>query len=67
MTQAQNFLSKGEQVQIRVQLRGRQKSRPQVALDFLNSTVEEWLTGHGRPTGQPTTERLQVTFNPKKK
>ena len=63
--QIEKFLSKKEQVRITVQLRGREKSRPQSAVDFLMEVVET-LKEVSMPQKLPTVTNISVMLNPKK-
>lgn len=63
--QAKSFLGKRDQVKVTVQLRGRERSRPQYAIEFLNEIVEQ-LKDYGSPANAPKPDNLQVTLNPKK-
>jgi translation initiation factor IF-3 len=65
LKQVESFLSKKDQVRITVQLRGREKSRPQSGLDFINKIIEQ-LEHIGKPQTMPTTVNLSVVLNPKK-
>lgn len=63
---AREFLLKRCQVRVMVQLRGREKSRPQVAVDFLKEVVDS-LTDVGVPQSVPGPGNLAVILNPVKK
>lgn len=63
--QIETFLHKKDQVRITVQLRGREKSRPQSGLDFLLEILEK-LTDYGKAQTSPTVNNLSVVLNPKK-
>jgi len=62
---AKKFLLDRDQVKLFVQLRGREKSRPQVGLDLLKLIVEE-LDEHGTPMTEPRYDNLIITLSPKK-
>jgi len=62
---AKEFLAKKNQVKLFLQLRGREKSRPQVGVDFLNEILEE-LGTHGTVVNPPRPDNLVVILNPKK-
>ena len=66
LEKAKDFLSKKSQVKIQVQLRGREKSRPQVGLEFLVELLAK-LDDFGTPVNEPRVDNLSVTMNPKKK
>ena len=67
LKQAQGFLEKGEQVQVQVQLRGRQQAHPERAVEFLHEISESHLSECGKPSNEPRPGRLSITFNPKKR
>lgn len=62
---AQGFLSRHDQVRVFVQLRGREKSRPLVGLEFLNNILAE-LEEFGSPANPPRQDNLTVTLNPRR-
>lgn len=66
LEKAKAFLSGRDQVKIQVQLRGREKSRPQAALQFALDLVES-LKDFGTPVNPPKAENLFITLNPKKR
>ena len=67
MRQAQTFLSDGEQVQIQVFLRGRQRNHPDRAVALLWELAEEWLLEWGKLANSPNAQKLSLTVNPKKR
>lgn len=66
LSHAQEFLSKGEQVQVQIFLKGRQRNHPERAIEFLQNTVSESLEDFGKKANEPSSQRLSITFNPKK-
>jgi translation initiation factor IF-3 len=66
IAQARTFLEKRNQVRVMVQLRGREKSRPQVAVDFLNEVLEQ-LEDVATPQAAPSATNLSIVLNPAKK
>lgn len=62
---AKSFLSAHDQVKVFVQLRGREKSRPLVALEFLNGILAE-LEPFGSPANPPRPDNLASTLNPRR-
>jgi translation initiation factor IF-3 len=62
---AKEFLVKKNQVKVMLQLRGREKSRPQLGVDFLNEVLEE-LAPYGAAANPPRPDNLSATLNPKK-
>lgn len=64
--QAKSFLEKRNQVRIMVQLRGREKSRPQSGVEFLNNVLEQ-LAEYGTAQRAPSPDNLTVVVNPAKK
>lgn len=66
LKQAKKWLESKEQVRISVQLKGREKGRPEKALEMLNRIIT-MLADFGSPTSLPSAAKLIVTFNPKKK
>jgi len=64
MKQAQKFLTNKEQVRVTVLLKGRQKSSPERAAEFLNQQYEEYLVGHGKCVKPATTENPSLTVMP---
>lgn len=62
---AKEFLTKRDQVRLFLQLRGREKSRPAVAIDFMNEILEE-LKDYGTAVNPPRPDNLTITLNPKK-
>jgi translation initiation factor IF-3 len=66
LKQARKWLESKEQVRVTVQLKGREKGRPEKALEMLNKIIE-LISDFGSPTSLPSTSKLIVTFNPKKK
>lgn len=65
LKQAQKWLTKKEQVKFTIQLRGREKGRPEQAIEMFQRIVKA-LESFGTPTGNPHPEKLSLTFNPKK-
>jgi len=63
---ARMFLIGRDQVRVMVQLRGREKSRPQVAVDFLNHALEQ-LADVGVAQSTASAGNLAVILNPLKK
>jgi translation initiation factor IF-3 len=63
---AKQFLIHKEQIKITVQLRGRERSRPQTAITFLNNITQS-LQNEGTPVNEPRPDNLNVTMNPKKR
>lgn len=61
---AADFLSQREQVKVLVQLRGREKARPEKGLKFLEEVIGS-LANFGSPANSPTKDSLFITFNPK--
>lgn len=59
-------LIKKHQVRIRITLMGREKSRPQLGVDFLNRLIERF-SEVGKPNRLPTTDNLNVVLFPKSK
>lgn len=66
LAQALKALSKGEQVRVQLQLKGREKSRTQFALDRFNEIIEP-LTESGTLNKQPSADNLNVVVFPRKK
>lgn len=62
---AKGFLLSHDQVKVFVQLRGREKSRPQVGLEFLNDILTE-LEPFGSPANPPRLDNLTSTLNPRR-
>jgi translation initiation factor IF-3 len=65
LKQAEKWLVKKEQVRFTVQLKGREKGRPEQAFQMFQKIVKA-LENCGTPTGNPTPDKLMLTFNPKK-
>jgi translation initiation factor IF-3 len=65
LKQATKWLTNKEQVRFTVQLKGREKGRPQQAMEMFQKIIKG-LENVGTPTGQPTADKLMITFNPKK-
>lgn len=66
MKQAQGFLAKKKQVRVSVVLHGRQKSKPDFAIQFLNELHETYLKAYGSLASSPNEKNIQLTYNPKK-
>lgn len=64
--QATKWLQSQEQVKFSVQLKGRERGRPELALQLLK-TVADKLSEHGQPANMPSVGKYHITFNPKKK
>lgn len=64
----QKFLAKRDQVRVTVQLRGRERGRPQGGVDLLNDFIER-VGEVGAPASPPkiAVPNVVVTFNPKKR
>lgn len=64
----QKFLGKRDQVRVTVQLRGRERGRPQSGLDLLNGFIER-VGDIGAPAAPPKVSgpNIIVIFNPKKR
>lgn len=67
LKQAQKFLEKREQVRITLALKGRQKGRPEGALEFLLAIHNDYMAEFGKLTKDPTMQNLSLTYNPKSK
>lgn len=67
MQQAQTFLAQGEQVQVQVFLKGRQRAHPDRAIALLEELGSTWLDPFGRRAHSPSPQRIAITYNPKKK
>jgi translation initiation factor IF-3 len=67
LVQATKALDKGEQVRVQLQLKGREKSRPQSAVEWLNGHVLTPLSGISTLNKPPTPQNLNVVLFPKKK
>lgn len=69
--QVQKFLAKRDQVRVTVQLRGRERGRPESGLELLRSVVErvaEFGTPNAEPKVNPSNPgNIAIVFNPKKR
>lgn len=65
LKQASKWLTNKEQVRFTVQLKGREKGRPEQAMEMFQKIVKA-LETVGTPTGAPSPDKLMLTFNPKK-
>lgn len=65
MKQAQKFLQDKNQVRIILVLKGREKSRPEYAVDFLNRICSDYLDDFGKCASKAVERNFQITYNPK--
>jgi len=65
MKQAQKFLQEKNQVRISLILKGREKSRPQNAINFLDHVSREYLDDYGKCANKASERNFQLTYNPK--
>lgn len=64
MAQAQEFLKAKEQVRVVVILKGRQRMRPEQAVDFLTTLFNAYLAEYGRCVRQPSVKNLSIMVMP---
>lgn len=67
MKQAQEFLIGKEQTRVILQLKGRERSRPEKGVELLNSLIYKYFDGYGVANKPATVTNLSLTFMPKKK
>jgi len=65
MKQAQEFLTKRQQVRVVVTLKGRQKGHPERAVEFLNDVYNQYLQDYGKLAKEASVTNLGLTLNPK--
>lgn len=64
MKQASKWLQGKGQVKISIQLKGRERGRPELAFELLKKIVD-MLSDYGSPANMPSRGKYQITFNPK--
>ena len=65
MAQAQEFLKAKEQVRVVVILKGRQRMKPEQAVDFLTALFDTYLAEYGRCVRQPSVKNLSIMVIPR--
>lgn len=59
------WLQSKKQVRIQLELRGRERGRPELGLEKL-AEIHEALSEYGSRAKAPTAENMSMTYNPKK-